>query len=433
MSNTLASHMDAWMDAHQHEMLAFLSQLIQIPSEAIPPVGYERACQEYIARAYRQAGALVDMFTPDEVESLRAHPAYYPEWDDQFRDLANRPVVVGTFKGTGSGRSLLFSSHVDTVPAGNPEDWKEAGPFSGAIKAGKLYGRGSWDTKWGIAVSLFAVRCVRELGLPLRGDVIVESVCDEEYAGSHGCLAARLRGHNADVAINSEPTSMVIAPAHRGGTAWKITVSGERGRGFTGKRLANPVEKLARVIQAIQAYDLQRNPLENAPRWYESDPALPTYIQQVGGGGTTFAEAIGAPPECTLSVWSEEHPGTDADTHARQFQDFINTYLEQGADFDGVYPRYQRLYRYIPGSLLTAEHPILPALQRSFTSAGVVHQMDGAKFACDTYVFNLYSPTPALTLGPRGGNAHSPDEFVLVNDLVDLARIYARTIAEWCA
>ena len=54
------------------------------------------------------------------------------------------------------------------------------------------------------------------------GDLIIESVPDEEFGGSHGTLAARLRGYNADAAINAEPTGMLIAPAHRGGTAWKI-------------------------------------------------------------------------------------------------------------------------------------------------------------------------------------------------------------------
>jgi len=58
--------------------------------------------------------------------------------------------------------------------------------------------------------------------------------------------------------------------------------------------------------------------------------------------------------------------------------------------------------------------------------------MAGGLFACDTYVFNLHSPTPAFTLGPRGGNAHAADEFVLVEDVVALTRIYARAMLNWC-
>ena len=168
------------------------------------------------------------------------------------------------------------------------------------------------------------------------------------------------------------------------------------------------------------------------PRFYESDPGLPTYIQQVTGGGTTFAESIGSPAECTLSLWTEEHPGMDEATHRKNFTEFINAYLAQDADFDGVFPEYVQQFRFIPGSSIDPAHPFFTSLERSFTTSGLDFQMEGAKFACDTYVFNLLSPTPALTLGPRGGNAHAADEYVLVEDVIDLTRVYARAIMDWC-
>ena len=56
----------------------------------------------------------------------------------------------------------------------------------------------------------------------------------------------------------------------------------------------------------------------------------------------------------------------------------------------------------------------------------------GAPFACDVYVFNLYSPTPCVILGPRGANAHAPDEWVMIQDLIDLTKIFALTAVDWC-
>ena len=365
--------------------------------------------------------------TPIQVEGLCEHPLYRGEWDGMPRSLEGRPVVVGVLAGSGGGRSLLLSAHVDTVSAGDAREWKESTPFSGEIQNGRLYGRGAWDTKWGIAVGWFAARCARELGLPRRGDLIIESVSDEEFGGSHGVLAARLRGYQADVAINAEPTSMVTTPAHRGGTAWKIIVRGEQGRGFSGKRLANPVNKLARIIEAIHAYDQQRAPVDHPPRFYESDPYLPTYIQQVSGGGSTFAESIGAPAECYLSLWTEEHPGTSEEEHTRRLTGFINAYLAQDSEFDGVFPEYRQQFRFVHGSQMDPGHPIFAGLEKGFHSCGVPFRMEGAKFACDTYVFNQFSPTPALTLGPRGANAHAADEYVLVQD-VDGPGPYLRAI-----
>ena len=157
----IEQRIDDWVAAHRGEELDFLSQLVQTPSEVTPPLGGEAACQALVERAYRAAGASVDTFSPLDVPGLKEHPAYNPIWDRAPRSLEGRPVVVGVFRGSGGGRSLLFSAHVDTVPAGDARDWKAAAPFSGVILDGKLYGRGSWDTKWGIAVGLFAARCVQ--------------------------------------------------------------------------------------------------------------------------------------------------------------------------------------------------------------------------------------------------------------------------------
>lgn len=422
---------DDWVAAHQTELLGFLQELVRTPSEVRPPEGNELACQRLVEAAYRQAGAEVDVFSPDEVPGLKEHPAFFGTWDNMPRLFENRPDVVGVFRGSGGGRSILLSTHVDTVPR-EPLPWTVSEPFSGEIKDGRLYGRGSWDTKWGIAVGLYAMKCLRELGVNLRGDVILESVSDEEFGGSHGVLAARLRGYNADIGINSEPTNMIAAAAHRGGGEWRITVRGDAGLAFGDRKLTNSVYKLSRVIEAIRAFDENRNANPSPPRYYQDDPILPSYILQVGGGGHTYAQVSGIPAECYLIVWVEEHPGTDGAAHAERFIGFVNDFLARDPDFDGVYPDYQQTLRFLPGSVIDSGHGFFSVLEQAYRSAGQEYKVGGAPFACDTYMFNLHSPTPTLTLGPRGGNAHAADEFVVVEDLLTLTRIYARAIQGWC-
>jgi acetylornithine deacetylase len=422
---------DEWVTAHQGEILGFLSRLVQTPSEVCPPRGGELACQQVVEAAYREAGAAVDVFTPDEVPGLREHPAFFGTWDGMPRTFENRPDVVGLFRGAGGGRSFLLSAHVDTVSR-EPLPWTEAEPFSGVIKNGRLYGRGSWDTKWGIAVGLYAMKCLRELCVELRGDVIIESVVDEEYGGGHGTLAARLRGYNADIAANCEPTGMVVAPAHHGGGEWRVVVRGDAGMAFGDRQLANSVYKLARLIEAVHAFDVDRNANLKRPRFYESDTWLPAYTFQVGGGGDSYAQVSGIPRECYLIIWVEEYPGTDEATHTRQLTGFINDYLARDPDFDGVYPEYRPTIRYLPGTSMDPDHAFFGVLAEAFKRCRRDYEVAGAPLACDTFVFNLHSPTPAFTLGPRGGNAHAADEFVFVEDVIDLTRIYARTILAWC-
>jgi acetylornithine deacetylase len=76
----------------------------------------------------------------------------------------------------------------------------------------------------------------------------------------------------------------------------------------------------------------------------------------------------------------------------------------------------------------------LQVLEEAFQGlSGRDYQVAGAPFACDAYIFNLYSPTPALIFGPGGGGAHAPDEYVLTADLIDLAKVCARFITRWTA
>src|SRR5437764_655948 len=299
---------DAWMDAHADELIETARALVRIPTESHPPTGDEEAGQRFVRARLEELGAEVEWFTPDDVPALRAHPAYFPTINGRQRPFANRPDVVGTVRGSGGGRSALFSTHVDTVPAGS--GWVEGTPFGGEVKDGRLYGRGSYDTKCALASHLFAVRCLREQGADLRGDVIVESVVDEEYGGSRG-----------------------------------------------------------------EAFDRARR--ARTQRELHADP-----------------DTAGHRPELIPTI------------------------------------------RFLPGSSMPLDHPALGVLREAYLSLGTMAPRDfrlrGAPFACDAYIFNLYSPTPAVTLGPGGGGAHAPDEYVLTADLVDLAKICARFIWRWC-
>ena len=420
-----------WVESHSAEILQFLATLVQIRSDVYPPEGNELKCQQYIRGMYEGSGAQTDFFMLDEVKGLRTHPAFWGTWDGMERSFTNRPDVVGVYKGTGDGKSLLISTHVDTVPL-TPEQWRVSTPLSGEIIDGKMYGRGSWDTKWGIACGFWAVACLRDLQIPLQGDVILESVCDEEFGGSHGTLAARLRGYQADFAINCEPTSLVVAPAHHGGSAWRITVKGEAGMSFTHRKLQNPVYKIASVIEAVKQFEVERSAGTMGCRYFEDQQILPAYTLQLGGGGTTYAEAEGIPAECYLIIWVEELPGVTFEQHRDTLVGAINHFMEQEPDFDGELPEYRQLIRYLPGSSVDANHPFFSSMEAACGQSGIPYQIAGAPFACDTYVFNLHSPTSAITLGPRGGNVHAGDEFVLIEDILSLTKTFAHLIVNWC-
>jgi acetylornithine deacetylase len=424
---------DAWLDAHHGELIELAQNLVRIPTENTPPTGGELEGQRFVQAQLEQLGAAVDTFTPDEVQELNQHPAYHPLINGEPRDFTNRPNVVGRFPGAGSGRSVILSTHMDTVPAGDPSQWREGTPYGGDLSDGRLYGRGSYDTKCALASHLHAIRCLQETGWPLAGDVTIESVVDEEYGGSHGVLAARLRGYNADVAINSEPTHLAVCPAHRGGREAYLRVQGTPGMAFEGQQPSDAVITLARCIVALKSFNDERNQGDVAAL-YRHDPLLPWYFNQIGGGGTTYSEAIGPPAETYLHFWAEVYEGTTAEDFDHQILGRLQRALDAHPDSRGQKPVLEPTIRFMPGSSMPREHPALDTLRDAFGSvSGRPFEVRGAPFACDAYVFNLHSPTPALILGPGGGGAHAPDEYVLIDDLQDLARICARFIARWCA
>lgn len=100
---------------------------------------------------------------------------------------------------------------------------------------------------------------------------------------------------------------------------------------------------------------------------------------------------------------------------------------------DGVLPEYRPTIRYLPGSRAQLPDGFLGALAGSFGSCGLEFRAGGVPLAADTYVFNLYAGTPAVTLGPRGGNAHAADEYVELGDVAELVKVFVLTALAWCA
>jgi acetylornithine deacetylase len=423
---------DGWVDDHADELIEVAQALVRTATENWPPTGNERGGQRLVAQWLAEAGAEVDVFSPADVIELASHPAYFGTINGQPRDGHDRPNVVGRFRGEGGGRSIVLSTHIDTVPGGDPDHWKVGSPFGGEIVDGRLYGRGSYDTKCAFASHLIAIRCLRELGVELGGDVIVETVVDEEYGGSHGVLASRLRGYNADLAINSEPTHMAVCPEHRGGREAFLRFTGDAGMAFGGEQQRDPIVGLARAIAAMRAFDEARN-REPTPELYRSEPGLPLYFNQIGGGGTTYAEAVGTPDSTYLHFWAETYAGTTAEQFDDELLRRVHAELDAHDDTRGQRATLDRTIRFMPGSSMPLDHPGLGVVRASFDGlAGREYEVKGAPFACDAYVFNLYSPTPALIIGPGGGGAHAPDEYVEVDDLIDLAKLCARLLRRWC-
>ena len=143
------------------------------------------------------------------------------------RDLSNMPILVGTRQGSGGSRSLILNGHYDVVPPGLVENWHHE-PFGVEVDGGRIYGRGTNDMKGGIAAMLQALRFIRQAGLELAGNLVVQTVPDEE-SSCMGTLSCCQRGYRADAALIPEPTDLKVLVAMRGSLYGTITLLGRAG------------------------------------------------------------------------------------------------------------------------------------------------------------------------------------------------------------
>ncbi|MEJ7608605.1 MAG: M20/M25/M40 family metallo-hydrolase [Bryobacteraceae bacterium] len=162
-----------YVQEHQQRLIEILSHLVKIPSENRAPSGAEMACQQYVAKALQTCRWKPEIYRPDEVPGILGHSMYWPG-----RNYEDRCNVAARRKGSGGGRSLILSGHVDTVPVGS-QPWQHD-PFGAEIDGNRLYGRGATDMKCGIASNLFIVEAIADLD---PWQAILLSVVDEEFGG----------------------------------------------------------------------------------------------------------------------------------------------------------------------------------------------------------------------------------------------------------
>ncbi|MBN1834677.1 MAG: M20/M25/M40 family metallo-hydrolase [Spirochaetales bacterium] len=437
---------DRWIQQHREEILSTISELVQIRTENLPPGGNEKPGQEYLFdRVTRFAAAAdVDLFEVDDVPGIREHPLFFPTIDGQERVYKDRPILVARRPGKGGGRdgrrgggpgdgpSLVFTGHMDTMPTYG-KTWEVfPDPYSGQIKDGRLYGRGSMDMKAGTASGFLALQCLHDLGVELRGDVYAESVIDEENGGVNGTIAARLRNPDIDFAILSEPSDLVVGIESIGGSDWKV-VAEEQGPGGIGPdvELPNPIYKLSRIALALEKFD--RKLAEAAvPDTYDPGMRIRLLTYQLASGGASYLDSGAVPTGGHLIFWQEIFSYTNEEQARRELLEFMQAELGGDPAFAEGLPSFQTVIRFLEGHRTDPGHPALESIRRAYEQAGVPHRAKGIPFATDAFCFRKASQTDVAIIGPSGKNPHGVDEYVEIESVLSLIRIMVLTALDYC-
>ena len=404
------------VSADAGRLIEIARELIRRPSENVAPHGGEQACQQYAADLLRRAGYDVELYTPDSVDGIEAHPLYWPG-----RDYTNRPNLAARKRGTG-GQSLILSGHIDTVPAGT-QPWT-CNPFAGSIDGNRLYGRGANDMKGGVAVNLFVAELLGEY--QLQGDLIVETVVDEEWGGANGTLAARLHGVVADAAILSEPSLLRVCPAQRGGRIAHITLR-SRASGLLNECGSGQgvIPELTRLLSHVPEFQSRRTAAAPVHDLYADHPnAVPVNVTRVFTSSWGFGEPTTIPEEARVELCWQAMPGETVEQIDAGFFDWLRA---AAPDAEVTFP-----VRWLPGSFIPRDHDFVRSFAACASQAlGRDPRITGIEGPCDLFLFHEFG-IPALLWGARGGNTHSADEYVEIDSLIDSARALLAFVCDWC-
>ncbi|MFA6450180.1 MAG: M20/M25/M40 family metallo-hydrolase [bacterium] len=177
-----------------------------------------------------------------------------------FESAPTRGNLVCRIKGDGSKRPVTIAGHLDVVPAAK-EFWS-VDPFGGEVKDGFIYGRGSLDMKFTVAMQMTVFMELKRRKIPLKRDVILLCVADEEMSGTYG-MAYMVKNHfdkidcefeineGGGYAIPLEGKNMYFCqPAEKGVCWFKVTTKGESGHGAV-PRADNSVVQMAKALQKL--------------------------------------------------------------------------------------------------------------------------------------------------------------------------------------
>jgi len=409
----------ASIDQRQDSIISFLRELISFPSVT----GDELEIQRFLARKLETMGLQVDVWEPDH-EALKKHPAYVPSQ----RGYAHRPNVVGIYRGSGGGQSLLFNGHVDVIPAGPSDAWEHP-PWAGEREANRIFGRGASDMKSGLAAMTMAMGVLVDLKVRLMGDVILEYTMDEEATGN-GTLACVLKGYKADAGICCETSSLHVQPACIGRIWFEILVRGKPAgiqRRWEG---VNAIEKGYAVVQAVSNLEKIRIDQLQHPLYPDKEGSLPCMVGVFQSG--SFPSAF--PDVCLLKGSMATLPGEDTKKVKAAFVDHILAFAKTDPWLKDHPPEVKFAGYCGDPAEIPRDHPVVAALSAKFRQVmGREPEITGRQGAADIRYLIKYGQTPTVIFGPgRTEQMHANNEWMETDDLIAATKILALTIMDWC-
>jgi acetylornithine deacetylase len=417
--NEKRKQVEIYIDAHAHDAISYLQRMVQQPSVQ----GNERGVQDIVIERLKQLKLEVDVWDP-KYDELVKHP-YFVASRNSYE---GSPNVVGVLRGQGGGKSIILNGHIDVVPEGDVTKWNQQ-PFSGHIENNKMYGRGTTDMKGGNVSLLLALESIISCGIKLKGDVIFQSVIEEE-SGGVGTLATLIRGYKADAAIIPEPTNMKLFIKQQGSMWFRVTVEGRSAHGGTRYEGVSAIDKAWKVYEAIMKLETKRNAAIDDPLYQHISIPLPINVGKIQGGSW--------PSTVPDLVIMEGRIGVGPHEEMNEVKNQLAACLKAVSDQDDWLHEHPARLEFFGGqwvpNFVEPDHPFVNTLVKNFESLyNKKITIEASPWGTDGGLLGKVGGIPTLIIGPGETKvAHYPNEFIDLIEVIKAAKLFANTILSWC-
>ena len=327
-----------------------------------------------------------------------------------------RPNVYARLEGEGPGKRLNFNGHTDTIPV--VEGW-ETDPFAPVVKDGRLYGLGACDMKGGIACILDMMRAFVESGYPFNGELSFSGVIDEEAYGEGAKAMLKTEYGKVDAIVLAEPypgdETKPIPLGITGKILYDIHVKGRAAHGFRPQLGINAIEEAGKILASLDKLEFKEHP----------DFGTGNYSTlKIEGGYEIYSVVV--PARCRFEVNRLLVPGETVETVIEDMERLIGTLeLESDVEVRTKPPRYEAY-------VMEKDEDIIRIFDSVYKEVmDVEPHYEYAYGITDANIFAGEGKIPCLHLGPQRGGAHQKNEYVLLDWLPPVSKMYALIAARF--
>ena len=397
-----------WIDAHFDEEVAFLQEVIRIPTDT--PPGNNAPHAEAVAR-------MVEAF------GWQAEKHAVPQ--QQVRDYGMESITNLVIRRPyqPGGPTIALNAHGDVVPPG--EGWTRP-PYGGVIEDGFIYGRAAAVSKCDFATYIYAVRALEALGVPLKGALELHFTYDEEFGGLLGPGWLLSRNITRPDFVIAAGFSYNIVTAHNACLQLEITVNGKSGHGAMPETGHDALQAATKILNAIYGQLPELKKIKSKIPGIDSPTML---VGRIDGGTNTNV----VPGKVVMKMDRRMIPEEDPVAVEAQVRALIEDAVQ---GLPGITIEIRRLLLSHSLRPLPGQEQLVSSLQRNGRDViGEEVPAQGTPLYADARLYGEAGiPSVLYGAGPRTvpeSNAKKADEKLALEDLRKATKVVAFTLFDF--